>query len=59
MMGFESIHIFKDKLKRMHGPSVSDKLYAHGHGWPTINHCRMSLGLSHLKNYLFESASDS
>ena len=49
----ESLHIFKEKLKRLYGHNISKKLYAHGHGLPTVNHCRMRLGLSHLKNHLF------
>ena len=49
----ESLHIFKEKLKRLYGHNISKKLYAHGHGLPAVNHCRMRLGLSHLKNHLF------
>ena len=29
------------------------KLFAYGHGYSTINHCMMRLGLSHLKNHLY------
>ena len=44
---------FKEKLKRSYGHNISKKLYSHGHGLPAVNHCRMRLGLSHLKNHLF------
>ena len=49
----DSINIFKEKLKRLYGPNKSKKLYSHGHGWHTVNHCRIRLGLSHLKHHLF------
>ena len=49
----DSINIFKEKLKRLYGPNKSKKLYTHGHGWHTVNHCRIRLGLSHLKHHLF------
>ena len=49
----DSINIFKEKLKRLYGPNKSIKLYSHGHGWHTVNHCRLRLGLSHLKHHLF------
>ena len=45
----DSINILKERLKRLYGPNKSKKLYSHGHGWPTVNHCRIRLGLSHLK----------
>ena len=48
----ESLHIFKEKLKRLFGHNKNKKLYAHGHGLPAVNHCRMRLGLSHLRNHL-------
>ena len=49
----ESLHIFKEKLKQLFGHNKSKKLYAHGHGLPAVNHCRMRLGLSHLRSHLF------
>ena len=49
----DSINLFKEKLKRLYGPNKSKKLYSHGRGWHTVNHCRISLGLSHLKRHLF------
>ena len=48
-----SIHIFKEKLKRVYGPNKSKTLHSHGHGWSNVNHCRMRLGLSHLKHHRF------
>ena len=48
----KSEHIFKEKLKQLYGHNKSIKLYAHGHGLPAVNHCRVRLGLSRLKNYL-------
>ena len=53
--GSQSLHIFKENLKRLYGHNISKKLYAHGHCLPAVNHCRMHLGLSHLKNHLFNS----
>ena len=44
---------FKEKLKRLYGPNKSKKLYAHGHGWHTVYHCRISLGLSHPRHHIF------
>ena len=40
-------------LKTIHGPKEANKLYVYGHGRSTINHCRMRLGLSHLRSHLF------
>ena len=49
----DSINILKEKLKRLYGPNKSKKLYSHGYGWHTVNHCRIRLGLSHLNHHLF------
>ena len=49
----ESFHFFKEKFKRLFGHNKSKKLYAHGHSLSAVNHCRMRLGLSHLRNHLF------
>ena len=49
----DSINIFKEKLKRLYGHNKSKKLYSHGIGWHTVNHCRIRIGLSHLKHHLF------
>ena len=49
----DSINILKEKLKRLYGPNKSKKLYSLGHGWHTVNHCRIRLGLSHLKHHLY------
>ena len=40
-------------MKRLFGHSKNKKLYAHGRGLPAVNHCRMHLGLSHLRNHSF------
>ena len=34
-------------------PLKVNKLFSHGHGSPKINHCRLRLGLSHLKKHLY------
>ena len=49
----ESVQSFKNKLKSTYGPKEANKLFTYGHGRPTINHCRMRLGLSHLRGQLF------
>ena len=48
-----SVNAFKTKLKSIYGPSDANKLFAYGHGYSTINHCRMRLGLSHLRSQLY------
>ena len=49
-MTFYILYI-KIKIKQVHGPNKSNKLYAHSQALSTVNHCRMHLGwwLSHLK----------
>ena len=49
------MHSFKTKLKSIYGPTCSEakKLFAYGHGYSTINHCMMRLGLSHLRSHLY------
>ena len=49
----ESVQSFKNKLKSTYGSKEAIKLFTYGHGRPTINHCRMRLGLSHLRGQLF------
>ena len=48
----DSVNAFKTKLKSIYGPSDANKLFAYGHGYSTINHCRMRLGLSRLRCWL-------
>ena len=45
--------MFKSKLKEILEPNKSNPLFGYGHGWPKINHCRIRLGLSHLRKHLF------
>ena len=45
----ESVNIFKSKMKEIYEPNKSNPRYGHGHGWSQVNHCRMRLGLSHLR----------
>ena len=49
----DSVKSFKNKLKVIYGPKEANKLFAYGHGRSTTNHCRMRLGLSHLRSHLF------
>ena len=51
--GSDSVNSFKNKLKVIYGPKEANKLFAYGHGRSTTNHCRMRLGLSHLRSHLF------
>ena len=44
-----SLNIFKSKLKEIYEPNKSNPLFGYGHGWSKINHCRIRLGLSHLR----------
>ena len=48
-----SLNIFKSKLKEIYEPNKSNPLFGYGHGWSKINHCRIRLGLSHLRKQLF------
>ena len=50
-----SVNSFKTKLHvtSIYGPSDVNKFFAYGHGYSTINHCRMHLGLIHLRSHLF------
>ena len=43
----------KTKIENMYEPLKVNKLFSHGHGWPKINHCRLRLGLSHLKKHFY------
>ena len=50
----DSVNSFKPKLISIYGPNDANKFFAYGHGYSTINHCRMRLGSrfrSHLYNY--------
>ena len=49
----DSVKSFKNKLKNIYGPNEANKLYVYGHGRSTTNHCRMRLGLSHLRSHLY------
>ena len=49
-----SLNIFKSKLKEIYEPNKSNPLFGYGHGWSKINHCRIRLGLSHLRKQLFK-----
>ena len=44
---------FKTKIKNIYESLRVNKLFSHGHGWPKIDHCRLRLGLSHLKQHLY------
>ena len=48
-----SLIIFESKLNEIYEPNKSNPLLGYGHGWSKVNHCRIRLGLSHLRQHLF------
>ena len=48
-----SLNIFKSKLKEIYEPNKSSPLLEYGHGWSKVNRCIIRLGLSHLRQHLF------
>ena len=48
-----SLKIFKSKLKEIYEPNKSNPLLDYVYSWSQVNHCRIRLGLSHLRQHLF------